>query len=240
MKNIIITGAARRIGRGLALKFAEQGWNVVVHYNKSPKEAEKTAFLIHKLFDVRTFLVQADLTQKNEIQTAFRRAQKEIGAIDVLVNNAGIFPDEAKLQKITEDDWDLAMDVNVKAAFLCSQEFLNCCSETARIINLTSLGGMKIWKHKIPYNVSKSAAIQLTKALARELAPKISVNSVAPGIIDFPNEPNGALSPNLLHAIPMQRFGNADDIFDAVQYFANCSPYITGQTLFVDGGLSLV
>ena len=238
MKTVFITGAARRIGRGIALKFAEKGWNVIVNYNTSKEKAIETAEEIKKL-GARFELIYADVRDEKQVARAFKLAYDKMGVPDVLINNAGIYPEKRELTDIDIDFWDNVININLRGELLCAREFTKYAQDGAKIINFASLGAYEIWKQRMPYNVSKAGVIQLTKALARELAPKISVNSVSPGSIFIPDEvspQDGAIKED---RIPMKRYGSIDDVFDAVYFFATCSPYITGQNLNIDGGFHL-
>ena len=141
------------------------------------------------------------------------------------MNNAGVFPDAYPTNDLPEGVWDAAMDVNLKAHFLFSQAFAKYAQKNARIVNIASIGGLEIWKQRIPYNVSKGAAIHLTKVLAKDLAPNISVNCVCPGTVDLPDSFGETKPKNIV---------SVNDIFQAVYFFATTTPYITGQILLVD------
>lgn len=237
-KTVFITGSGKRIGRALAYNFAELGWNVAVHYNSSENEANKTFEYLQK-FDIKSTLVKADIQKYNEIKKAIYKAKEDLGEIDVLINNAGVFPPKTPINDIDSEFWDFTLNINLRGEFFVSKIFSEFAKSGSKIINFASLGAFEIWKHKIPYNVSKAGVIQLTKALARELAPNIAVNSISPGTINIPNEIGP--EPNLISTekIPMGRHGNTDDIFEAVYFFATCSNFITGQNISVDGGYHL-
>lgn len=239
MASVFITGSGVRIGRGLALRFAQDGWDVAVHYNSSAEEAEKT---VDEIKDIgrETALVRSDVRDYGEVERSFKQAVDKIGIPNVMVNNAGVFPPPTSLNELDEEQWNDVVNINLRGEFFFSKVFAEYAKENSRIINISSLGAIKIWKQRIPYNVSKAGVVQLTKALARDLAPKISVNSVCPGAIIVEGEPSENdkyLAPE--DKIPMKRYGNVNDIYDAVSFFANCSRYITGQVICVDGGFSL-
>lgn len=239
MKTILITGGAIRIGKGLALAFAEKQFNVAIFYNLSQKQAE-TTFAQIKTFGVESVAVKVDLRNLKEIEDGFQTVLDKFNNIDVLINNAGVFPKPTKLSEISEEMWDNTFDINLKAVFRTSKIFSKfaCCG--SRIINISSLGGLEIWKQRIPYNVSKSGLIQLTKALARELAPAISVNCICPGAIKIPDEATENEEHLVaVNKIPMERYGTVQDIFDVAYFFAECSNYITGQIITLDGGYHL-
>jgi NAD(P)-dependent dehydrogenase (short-subunit alcohol dehydrogenase family) len=239
MGTAFITGAGRRIGRGLAEKFAGAGWDIVVHYHTPGDEPVRFASELAERFQVRTCAVQADVRSAEEMRRACTEAAGILGPPTLLVNNAGVFPERRSLQATTEEYWDAVLDTNLRGQLTAAREFFAVCDpKKSRIINFGSLGGAEVWKQRIAYNVSKAGVFQLTKALARELAPDIPVNCIAPGLIDIPEDSVPMTVPP--GAIPMERYGSIDDIFDAVYFFATCSTYITGQILFVDGGRQLV
>jgi NAD(P)-dependent dehydrogenase (short-subunit alcohol dehydrogenase family) len=242
-RTAFITGSGRRIGRALAVRFAREGWDVAVHYGHSKEHAEETLATVRG-HGVRGELFAADVRDRAAIRTAIFDAADRFGALDVLVNNAGVYPKPAPIADITEELWRATIETNLYGEFFAAQAAAEVMlqrageGEAGRIVNLSSLGALQIWKNRIPYNVSKAAVVQLTRALARALAPRIAVNSVAPGAIEIPEEPAGGA---LLDAdrIPMRRYGTTDDIFNAVWFFATTSTYVTGQTLVVDGGLNI-
>lgn len=238
MPAVFITGAGRRIGRAIAERFAERGWDIAVHYRNSAEGAQRVVDRARAEHGVAACAVQADVASPEAMAAAFRTAHSALGAFTALVNNAGIFPEPRTLEQTDEAFWDSVLDTNLRSQLTASREFLRVSTaQGARIVNFASLGGMEVWRGRIPYNVSKAGVIQLTKALARELAPAISVNAIAPGLIDIPEEP-GEIAVSTSR-IPMQRYGTVDDIFEAVWFFTTGPSFITGQILAVDGGHSL-
>lgn len=240
MSLVVITGGGRRLGKALALEFALKKWDVAIIYNHS-EESALDAVNKARALSVNAEAVKADVRNKTQLVEAFSVIVEQLGKPDVLVNNAAIYPQKANLSEVSDELWDDTININLRGYFYCSKLFSGMANEGARIINIASLGAFQIWDGRIPYNVSKAGVIQLTKALARNLAPKISVNSISPGTIIMPNEP----SPNDLQVfsadrIPMLRHGSPSDVFDAVWFFATCTSYITGQNISVDGGRSLV
>ena len=225
---ILVTGAARRIGRGIALRLAREGARVVIHYNGSEADARLTAA---ECGSAR--LVRANLEHVPEIERMF----EEIGHLDGLVNNAARFTTIDPLE-ITENDWDFIHSVNLKATFFCCQQAARrmLAGGGGRIVNLSSLGGLRPWAHNAHYCASKAGVIMLTRALAKAFAPKITVNSVAPGVIPFGDPDDRAK--RLIAKTPACRGGTADEVADAVVYFLAASNFVTGQVLAVDGGLS--
>lgn len=239
-RTVLITGSGRRIGRALALRFAEHGWRVGLHYGSSEKRARHTLEEVRAL-GADAILLHADIRDREQVRRMVDEAYAHFGRIDVLVNNAGIYPPATPIADVEEEMWRSVLETNLYGEFFTAQavaERMMADGTQGRIVNLSSLGAYQIWKDRVPYNVSKAAVVQLTRALARALAPHITVNSVAPGVIELPDDPSpGRLLP--AERIPMRRYGTTDDIFRAVWFFAVDAGYITGQTLIVDGGLNI-
>jgi NAD(P)-dependent dehydrogenase (short-subunit alcohol dehydrogenase family) len=235
MKKVLITGSGRRIGKGLVKLFAKDEWDVIIHYNSSENEAFKLKKEIESL-GVKSYIFQADLTDENDVKSKFEKVFLDFGVPDVLINNSGVFPNRTKLEDITSELLDDTFAINTKSILFTSNIFSQFAKANSKIINIVSLGALQIWKERIPYNISKAASYQLTKALARELAPRITVNTVNPGFIILEEDNFTDLSKLSLDKIPMGRYGNIDDIYSAVSFFANSSNYITAQYINVDGG----
>ena len=239
MPVVLITGSGKRIGKGLALRFARDGWDVIIHYNTSKTSAEDVRNQIISM-GRDSVLIKSDIRSEEQVVDSFKNAVNGIGVPDVMINNAAVFPPQTPLSELNQDQWDDILNINLRSAFFFSKIFAEYAQENSRIINISSLGGIKIWKQRIPYNVSKAGLIQLTKALAKELAPNIAVNSICPGAILVEDEPSeNDIYVIAKNRIPMIRHGNVDDIYGAAHFFATCSKYITGQILCIDGGLSL-
>jgi NAD(P)-dependent dehydrogenase (short-subunit alcohol dehydrogenase family) len=229
---ILVTGAAKRIGRGIALRLAREGARVAIHYSSSEAEARATAAECGN-----APLFRADLEKVAEIVRLFAEVQQHFGRLDGLVNNAARYTQRDPLE-ITEADWDFIHSVNLKATFFCCQQGarLMLRNQGGRIVNISSLGGIRAWPDHAHYCASKAGVIHLTRALAQAWAPKITVNSVAPGVIPF-GEPDARVK-HLIAKTPAGRAGTADEIADAVVFFLAASDFLTGQVLAVDGGLS--
>ena len=229
---ILVTGAAKRIGRGIALRLAREGAKVAIHYSTSEAEARATAAECGN-----APLFRADLEKVSEIERLFADVQQHFGKLDGLVNNAARFTLRDPL-KLTEADWDSVHSVNLKATFFCCQQAARIMlpASKGRIVNMSSLGGIRAWPEHAHYCASKAGVIHMTRALAQAWAPKITVNSVAPGVIPF-GEPDERVK-RLIAKTPAGRPGTADEIADAVVFFLTASDFITGQVLAVDGGLS--
>jgi NAD(P)-dependent dehydrogenase (short-subunit alcohol dehydrogenase family) len=232
----LVTGAAKRIGRSIALRLAKEGADVIINYATSRTEAEELASEIQS-FGRRAVALQADVSSRANVQRMFAAIDHEFGRLDILVNNAGMFF-AAKFEELTDEQWDRIMNANLKSQFLCAQAAAPLMKRhgRGRIINLSSLGGILPWPAYTHYCVSKAGSIMLTKCLARALAPEILVNSVAPGTIQFGGEPPDQ---DYIKRVPLHRTGTGDDIADAVMYFATAD-FITGQVIAVDGGRTLV
>jgi 3-oxoacyl-[acyl-carrier protein] reductase/pteridine reductase len=229
---VLVTGAAKRIGRGIALRLAKEGARVAIHYSSSEAEARATAAECGN-----APLFRADLEKVAQIERLFADVQQHFGKLDGLVNNAARFTRKDPLE-ITEADWDFVHSVNLKATFFCCQQAakLMLAGEGGRIVNISSLGGIRAWPDHAHYCASKAGVIHMTRALAQAWAPKITVNSVAPGVIPF-GEPDERVK-HLIAKTPAGRAGTADEIADAVVFFLTASDFMTGQVLAVDGGLS--
>jgi 3-oxoacyl-[acyl-carrier protein] reductase/pteridine reductase len=233
MKTVLVTGGARRIGRGIAIRLGSAGFRVGIHYHESEADARKTA---EDCGGAELF--RANLEHVSEIRRMFEDVGQRLGRLDALVNNAARFTRFDPLE-ITEADWDFIHSVNLKATFFCCQQGAQLMQRTGggRIVNISSLGGVRPWAQHAHYCASKAGVIMLTRALAKAFAPEITVNSVAPGVIPF-NDMD-ARAERMVAATPARRPGTPEEVADAVLYFLNATNFITGQLIVVDGGLSL-
>jgi len=231
-KIILVTGAAKRIGRGIALRLAAEGARVAIHYHRSEAEARRTA---EECGGAELF--RANLESVDEIARMFAELGQRLGRLDGLVNNAARFTRFDPLD-ITGKDWDFIHSVNLKAVFFCCQNGARLMKKTGggRIVNLSSLGGIRPWAEHAHYCASKAGVIMLTRALAKAFAPEITVNSVAPGVIPF--EDIDDRGKRMIEAAPARRGGTPAEVADAVVYFLKATNFVTGQILAVDGGLS--
>ncbi len=233
----LVTGAAKRIGRSVALRLASEGADVVVNYRNSKNEADEVVAQIAAM-GRRAVSIQADVAKRTEVVALLAAVEKEFGRLDILVNNVGMFF-SAKFEELTEEQWDRILDTNLKSQFLCSQMAAPMLrrSGRGRIINFASLGGLLVWPAYTHYCVSKAGVIMLTRCLARALAPEITVNAIAPGTISFPGDAP-ELAEDFIRRAPLHRTGTAKDIDDAVVFLAQ-SAFVTGQVIVVDGGRTL-
>jgi NAD(P)-dependent dehydrogenase (short-subunit alcohol dehydrogenase family) len=237
-KTVLITGAARRLGRAMAVSMAQAGANVAFTFRSSASEAEETLKLV-KSSGVQGLAIECDLRQDKSTQETVKTVLDHFHQIDLLVNNAGVFQ-TVKIEAITAAQWDEVFAVNVRGPFLMSQSCIPALRAShGRIINMGSLGGEKPWATHAHYCSSKAALHMLTQVMAKALAPDIAVNCVAPGMIAAEEERDPALLERLAARTPMQKNGTPQDVVSAVMYFATAPHFITGQVLTVDGGLGL-
>ena len=239
----VVTGGSRGIGRAVCLALAKQGCNVVVNYCHGEAAAAETAALC-KEQGVEAVTVQADVSTAEGCKKLFEEAANAFGRVDILVNNAGVTRDNLIL-RLSEEDFDTVLNANLKGAFLCCKEAARRMvrQRYGRIVNLSSVVGLRGNAGQTNYSASKAGLIGLTKSLAKELATRnVTVNVVAPGFIttDMTDAlPEGAREA-LLSTIPMKRLGAAEDVARAVAFFAGeGAGYVTGQVLCVDGGMAV-
>ncbi len=232
----LVTGGSKRIGRAIALRLADAGARVAVHYHLSSADAQEVVDEVERR-GTQGVAVRADISHMEELPRLVETVEAKLGPVDILVNNAGIFG-AAEWDKVSEDFWDRFQNVNLKAQFFLAQAAAPGMKKRGRgrIVNLASMGGMRAWPSFIPYCVSKAGAIMLTRCLARALAPEVTVNAVAPGTIQFSGE---TIDENYIRRAPLHRTGSGDDIAKAVLYFCTQAEFVTGQVLLVDGGYSL-
>lgn len=234
----MITGGARRLGRAVALALAESGADVAITYRRSGAEARRTAVDL-KSMGVRSLALACDVTDEKSVNSAVKETVRRLGRLDILVNNAGNYETVA-FDSLTLKQWDAIFASNVRGPFLVSRVALpHLRKSEGRIINLGSLGGLRAWASHAHYCSSKAALHMLTKAMAKALAPEIAVNCVAPGMIDLGEKSAAAFMKRMARLTPMRRNGTGADVAAAVLFFAASPHFITGQILFVDGGLGL-
>jgi NAD(P)-dependent dehydrogenase (short-subunit alcohol dehydrogenase family) len=231
-KVILVTGAAKRIGRSIALQLAAEGAEVAIHYNGSEQEARATAAECNN-----APIFRANLESVTEIRGMFEQVADRFGRLDGLVNNAGRFTKMDPLA-IEEADWDYIHSVNLKAVFFCCQAAakLMLAGSGGSIVNMSSLGALRPWAHHAHYCASKAGVVMLTRSLAKAWAPKIAVNTVAPGVIPF--DKTDERIERFIAATPAGRAGTGDEVAEAVLFFLKSTKFITGQLVAVDGGLS--
>ena len=240
-KAALVTGAGKGIGRGIALALARAGYAVAVADIDEAGIAETVREL--EASGAKATAVRCDVSKREEVDAAVRKTVESLGSLDVLVNNAGIFP-FVSFAEMTEGDWDRVMDVNLKSAFFCSQAALKAMPDGGRIVNVSSIASLVGFAGLVHYCASKGGMNAMVRALALETAARnITVNAVAPGGIATPGASQGMTDETVkqtVAAIPAARMGTPEDIANAVVFLASDkADYITGQTLIVDGGWTL-
>jgi pteridine reductase len=233
----LVTGTGKRLGRAIALRLVDEGADVAVHYGKSEAEAKEVVAEITKR-GTSAVALQANLINVPEITALVANVSKEFGRLDILINTAANFL-ETKFGDTTEAQWDASLDTNLKAPFFVSQAAAPLLAKSGKgvIINFADLGGLQGWRDYVPHSISKAGIILLTRVLAKELAPTVRVNAIAPGTITMPGDPP-EWEQDFIRRAPLKRSGIPQDITDAVSYLIHAE-FITGQVLVVDGGRSL-
>lgn len=241
-KVAMVTGSAVRLGRDIALRLADLGYDIVLNFYSAGDEEVKAAVDELKSKGSDVLAVQADLRKVDNIQAAFSEVRKKFGSLDLLVNNSSIFRD-VDFFDITEEIFYDFIDSNLKSVLFCSIEaaklMKNNPEKPCSIINISSLGGIQNWTGFIPYSLAKTGVIKLTKLMAKRLAPGILVNSIAPGTIWIDDDENRTARKDDEKLYPMKRFGKSGDINGLIEYLAIHNKYITGNIFIVDGGRSL-
>ena len=229
----LVTGAAHRLGKVFALTLARQGFDILLHYHRSSDAAVQAQTEIEAM-GVRATLLEADLTDPSQIQSLVA----DLDALHVLVNSAAFMP-SGKVEALTLENWDAALDLNVRAPFLLAQEAAKKMTEGGLIVNITDVGAQKAWSRYPSYTVSKAALDSLTRVLARGLAPKIRVNAIAPGFVLQSDIVSDEEWQRLINRIPLKRAARTEELASALEFLLK-NEYITGQIIVVDGGYSLV
>jgi glucose 1-dehydrogenase len=244
-KNALVTGSSQGIGQAIVLKFAEEGANVVVDYVTHPDTAKETVQLAEK-FGRRAVAVQGNISKVADAKRVVQESVEALGGLDILVNNAGV-ERRAPFWEVTEADYDLVLDVNLKGAFFTTQAFVQhrlAVKQPGKVINVSSVHEELPFPHFTSYCASKGGMKMVTRNLSIELAPfGITINNIAPGAIETPintallNDP--AELKALLENIPLARLGKTSDVAGVAVFLASAdSDYITGTTIVVDGGLT--
>ena len=233
----LVTGGAHRLGKAFALTLARMGYSIALHYRGSANEAEHTVKEIRAL-DVDCIPIRADLTVPEKIDFLFSLVDEFKSPLKVLVNSAAIMP-VGSPRDLELHDWDSALDLNLRAPFLLAQEAAKRMTTGGLIVNITDIGAQKAWSRYPSYTVSKSALESLTKLLARALAPDIRVNAIAPGLVLQSDVVTREEWDKLVNRLPLKRAAALDEITSALEFLIK-NEYITGQTIVVDGGYSLI
>jgi pteridine reductase len=240
MKTIFVTGGAKRIGKAIIELFAKDGWKVIIHYNNSKADAEALADSINAKNADTAFIVQGDLDKAHEVNNIISKVDGFTETIDLLINNASTFY-PTPIDEISEDHWEKLIGSNLKGPLFLIQGLKEKLKKSnGSIINITDTNLTKGVANYSIYSAAKAGLEAITKGLARELAPEIKVNAIAPGAMLEPPDVTWTEEQKnkVIETIPLKRMGSEKDIANAVKFLAN-SEYITGQTIKVDGGRSL-
>src|SRR5215471_2669499 len=232
-KVALVTGSAKRLGREVATRLAEEGADLVIHYRNSQSEAQDAVQQVERL-GRRAIAIAADLGSVSEIKNLFDVAGKHFGRLDILVNSAANFL-PASMVSTTGDIWDASLDTNLRAPFFCAQAAAPWLNRThGVIINFADTGGMMGWTGYIPHSISKAGVVMLTKVLAKALAPEVRVNAIAPGTITMEGDPP-KLEADFIKFAPLRRTGSPNEVAHAVSYLIHAE-FMTGHILVLDGG----
>lgn len=239
-KNVLITGAARRIGASCARVLHQQGCNVFLHYRQSKQQAQALCQELNKIRAGSANLIQADLLKLDEISAVVETVEATWGSLDVLINNASSFYPQG-VDEVAEQDWDSLLGSNLKAPFFLSQKCTELLSvRNGCIVNIIDIHADRGLKGYPVYSITKAGLAAMTKVLAKELGPTIRVNGVSPGAVLWPeNEMLDAEKAEIIQRIALKRAGEPEDIAKAVKFLVFDAGYITGQTIIVDGGRTL-
>ncbi|MBL8061412.1 MAG: SDR family oxidoreductase [Anaerolineales bacterium] len=233
----LITGSAHRLGKAFALSLARMGYAIALHHRGSVMEAERTAEEIRAL-GVDCLPIRADLTVPEKIDFLFSLVDEIKAPLKIVVNSAAIMP-VGKARELELKDWDSALDLNLRAPFLIAQHAAKRMNDGGLIVNISDIGAQKAWSRYPSYTVSKAGLDSLTKMLARALAPSIRVNAIAPGLILPSDVVTEEQWQRLVERLPLKRAAKLEELTTTLEFLIK-NEYITGQTIVVDGGYSLI
>jgi len=233
----LVTGSAHRLGKAFALSLARMGYSIALHHRGSVTEAEQTVKEIRAL-GVDCLPIRADLTMPEKVDFLFSMVDEFHAPLKVVVNSAATMP-VGNPRDLELHDWESALDLNLRAPFLIAQQAAKRMTEGGLIVNITDIGAQKVWSRYPSYTVSKAGLESLTKMLARSLAPEIRVNAIAPGLVLPSDVVTPAQWQKLVERLPLKRAATLDEITSALEFLIK-NEYITGQTIVVDGGYSLI
>ena len=239
-KWILITGAAKRVGAKMAEVLHSNGFNIVIHYNSSSESANNLSARLNQERSGSSIIIGGNLTDDSAVESLIPSVVKQTGRLDVLINNASTFY-PTPIENITLEDWDNLFGTNLKAPLFLSKHAAKYLKDSAGlIINIVDIHARKPLKNHPIYGPAKSGLAMLTKSLARDLAPSVRVNGIAPGMILWPeNEPSESIKKSILDQIPLKRSGSPEDIANCALFLIKDAPYITGQIIPIDGGRSI-
>ncbi|MEK8089922.1 pteridine reductase [Thermithiobacillus plumbiphilus] len=240
-KVAFITGAAKRVGAGIAEHLAARGMQLAIHYNRSASDAELLASRLRDRYGIEVLTLQADLRDIAALAPLVDQVASHFGRLDVLINNASAFY-PTPVEGVTPDQWQELLDTNLRAPFFLAQAAIPYLrASQGCIINLADIYGDRPLANYLPYNISKAGIIMLTKSLAKELGPEIRVNAIAPGVALWADgsQPAEDTRQRVLAKTALKRAGSPEDMAKAIAFFIFDAPYVTGQVLAVDGGRSV-
>tara|TARA_B110000196_G_scaffold98067_1_gene85233 strand:- start:117 stop:860 length:744 start_codon:yes stop_codon:yes gene_type:complete len=239
-KWILITGAAKRVGAKMAEVLHSNGFNIVIHYNSSSESANNLSARLNQQRSGSSIIIGGNLTDDSAVESLIPSVVEQTGRLDVLINNASTFY-PTPIENITLEDWDNLFGTNLKAPLFLSKHAAKYLKDSAGlIINIVDIHARKPLKNHPIYGPAKSGLAMLTKSLARDLAPSVRVNGIAPGMILWPeNEPSESIKKSILDQIPLKRSGSPEDIANCALFLIKDAPYITGQIIPIDGGRSI-
>lgn len=239
----LVTGGARRVGKAVSLELARAGYDVGVHYRESRAEAQEVVAAIRDLGS-NAVAIEGDLGRAENAEAVVRAIVEQLGGLDVLVNNAAVFDADGSdnLADFEPDRWRRMFEVNViaPAALAHAAHPYLRSKGTGCIVNLVDISAERPWPDHLAYCASKAALVNLTRSLARAMAPEVRVNAVAPGIAAFPDSYSAQLRAGLIEMVPLRRQGTPQDIATAVRFLVLDAPFVTGQIICVDGGRGVV
>lgn len=237
-KNALITGAAHRVGKAIALRLAKEGCNIAIHYHTAAREAEQTLTEIQSC-SVEAHAYQADLRSHEEIGILFESITHDFERLDILINSAAIMQ-RIPFREVSPEDWETTIDLNLRAAFFCTQLAIKLMGDAGgAVINISDIAGLQPWVDFPVHSISKVGIEMLTKVAALAYAPDVRVNAVAPGPVLKPDHMSEARWAQLGAELPIGQAGETADVAEAV-FFLLKNDFITGETIVVDGGNQLI
>jgi pteridine reductase len=230
----LVTGAAHRVGKAIAVALAERGARVAVHYHAAQHEAESTLQQL-RARGVEASAFKSDLSDASACPTLIADVVRHFGSLDILVNSAAIMQ-RTPIGEVTPSDWDTMFAVNLRAPFFLAQAASpHLARSRGVIVNIADLAAFETWPAYVPHTITKAGVVQMTRALAHALAPDVRVNAVAPGAVLLPDGWDERSTQHLIDTTPLKRLGTPEDVVRAVVYLIE-SDYVTGETMLVDGG----
>lgn len=236
-RRVLVTGAARRVGRAIALALAERGARLAIHFNRSRDEAQGLATEIARRFGGTPVLVRAALERVPSVERMVREAARRLGGLEIVINNASAY-DKTEFGRTTVSDWDRQLDTNLRAPFFVAQAaapFLKRAGQ-GKIVNIADWAALRPYADYIPYCVSKAGLVCLNAALAKALAPEVQVNAILPGPVMLPDRYSARARERARKATLLKKLGSPEDIAKAVVFLVESGDFITGASLTVDGG----